>query len=562
MWMMRQPAFVLGACAFGCVATPPASAAVCTPADLCTVQFIANAFAQAAIAEGKAVGIGVGVAYNNEVFYTNAFGLADAAKKTPFATDSLFEIASNTKVFTTNLLGQAVYNGQLELGNQLSQFPKALGTLKPSTGKVTLEELADFTGGFPSYAPICSSSPTPGCRPSGRPSISQYDAEAFLDYFQNFTAPKLPAPYKYSDYAIGLLGLLLPNPTGGPITDATLLGWFIQVSNEILTPLGMNSTYLQGAYGSITPAKGYSLALTSAQVKNGQIETIKVLKGGSGYSSSSPPAVTISGGGGSGAKAKAAVNNSGGVESIKVIAGGSGYIAPPVVSFSGGSPSKPAAAVAIVQDGAVVAFDVTSGGGGYQSPPNVAISGGRNGGADATAVAHIANGHVVAVEITDGGSGYVTPLGVTVAPGGTESNGLAIWAPAGGLLSTVDDMTRFAAAASGVSSVQSMPVPAAMTAGFNTAETPYACQAKNPQLSACPQGTWQSGLAWTIQPADTANAFPEVVAKTGGLPGFSSEIVVVPSRQLAIVVLINSSTGGPAPGIAFDIAHNLVLALP
>ena len=101
-----------------------------------------------------------------------------------------------------------------------------------------------------------------------------------------------------------------------------------------------------------------------------------------------------------------------------------------------------------------------------------------------------------------------------------------------------------------------------MTAGFDTAETPYACEAEDPQLSACPQGNWQSGLAWDIQPADTANAFPEVVAKTGGLSGFSSQIVVVPSRQLAVVVLINSSTGEPAPGVAFDIAHNLVLALP
>jgi hypothetical protein len=37
---------------------------------------------------------------------------------------------------------------------------------------------------------------------------------------------------------------------------------------------------------------------------------------------------------------------------------------------------------------------------------------------------------------------------------------------------------------------------------------------------------------------------------------------VVPSRQLAVVVLINSDTTEPAGTIAFDTAHNLVLALP
>jgi hypothetical protein len=45
-------------------------------------------------------------------------------------------------------------------------------------------------------------------------------------------------------------------------------------------------------------------------------------------------------------------------------------------------------------------------------------------------------------------------------------------------------------------------------------------------------------------------------------PVFSSQIVVVPSRQLAVVVLINSDTTEPASTIAFDTAHNLVLALP
>jgi hypothetical protein len=101
-----------------------------------------------------------------------------------------------------------------------------------------------------------------------------------------------------------------------------------------------------------------------------------------------------------------------------------------------------------------------------------------------------------------------------------------------------------------------------MAAGFRTSEKPHACQAENPDLGACPQGYGQSGLAWTIHPADTAQGFPEVVTKDGLLNGFSSEIVVVPSRQLAVVVLINSDTGQPADGIALDIAHNLILALP
>ncbi len=495
---------------------PPTTRRQCSNADT---------FAQAALYEGRAVGVGVGVAYKNEVFYTAGFGVDEGFML--FSPDSVFEIASNTKVFTTNLLGQQIYDGQLTLGDQLSHFPAQLGALEPLTGMVTLEELADFTGGFPLYAPLCDGHKTPGCLPSARPSISKYGAAQFLDFFQHAkptnydTKPptpvsSLPGPYNYSDFAIGLLGLLIPS--GGQINDASLLGWFIQVPH-----------------------------------------------GGSRYSSSSPPAITILGGSTTTASAVATVSG-GAVTSINVTEGGAGYIAPPIISFSGGSPSAGATAVGLVGTGVLagelVAIDVTSGGAGYQHPPKVAISGGRQGGSDATAVAHIANGHVVAVEVTDRGAGYAPPVSVNVAPGAAESNGVTIWAPAGGLLSTVNDMTRFAAAAAGVNPVQSMGVPAAMAVGFTTAETPYACQAENPNLAACPQGVGQSGLAWSVQPADPANSMPQVVSKNGGLPGFSSEIIVVPSRQLAVVVLINSDTGSPAAGIALDIAHNLIASLP
>lgn len=205
------------------------------------MQFYANTFAQAAIAEGKAVGVGVGVAYNNEVVHTNAFGLADAKSGTAFTTDTKFEIASSTKVFTTNLLGQWVYNGWLSLSNRLSQFSSALGTLKPLTGEVTLEELADFTGGFPRYAPLCKNNPKVlGCIPSFQPTTAQYTAEDFLEYFQNVpenydkkpptVVSKLPAPCSYSNFAIGLLGLPLPDQM--QINEASLLGWFMQSTTK------------------------------------------------------------------------------------------------------------------------------------------------------------------------------------------------------------------------------------------------------------------------------------------------------------------------------------------
>jgi CubicO group peptidase (beta-lactamase class C family) len=564
--------------------------------DASTIQEIVETFAQAAIQQGVTPGVGVGIVYKSRL-YTLAFGHADVASQTPFSTDSIFEIGSNTKVFTTNLLGQAVFEKRLKLSDSLSQIPGQLGTfMVPLTGRVTLEELGDFTSGFPDLAPLCSPPPkVPGCLPSGRPPISQYSAQDFVDFFLNtapmkyndnppLAVPSLPAPYFYSDFSVGLLGLLLGTPPGRPVSDNSLNIWLKEVHSRILRPLGMTSTYLYvpANVPEARIAKGYSLALakvTEQQVTGGQITGITVLDGGAGYTS--PPSVTISGGGGSDAAASAVLQGDI-VNQINVTAPGSGYTARPEAVTTGGGATKSADLLPIVAGGEVIVVEVVDGGSGYTSVPAVMIAGGLNladpKAKNATAIADIGNGRVTSVTVTNGGAGYLSPLTVTVAPGNAESSGVPIWAPAGALLSTVDDLTRFAAAALGRQPRTGTPwLPAPLAAGFKTAETAYACAAANPGLSTCPAGTSFSGLAWVIIPADSTNASPEVVTKNGGLTGFSSQIFLVPEREVAVVVLVNAEThgvdsetlgvvstlaGAPAQVLAHNIGYALLNALP
>jgi CubicO group peptidase (beta-lactamase class C family) len=194
---------------------------------------IADTDAGTMVTEGSVVGIIIGS--QPPAMFT--YGLADVDNSTPFSRDTDFEIGSVTKVFTTTLLGEAVTQGTLSLDQTLSQFSTELGTLQPLTGQVTLQELADFTGGFPSYAPTCAQSPTPGCLPSVDASLRDYNAKDFLAFFQNTVptnyqnsppqpAASLPVPYFYSDYSIGLLGLLLGATPNRPIDDSTLAGWW------------------------------------------------------------------------------------------------------------------------------------------------------------------------------------------------------------------------------------------------------------------------------------------------------------------------------------------------
>ena len=557
-----------------------------------TIQQVVETFAQAAVQQGVTPGVGVGVV-NNGRSYGWAFGYADPVKKTPFATDSIFEIASVTKVFTTNLLGQAVFEKRLKLSDSLAQFPRQLGSFMVAlTGQVTLEQLGDFTAGFPSYAPRCTVPIVPGCLPSARPTISDYSAQDFLAYFRNTTPmnyqamppamiTSLPAPYFYSDYSIGLLGLLLATPHGQSVSNNSLDRWWKEVQSRILDPLGMTSTYLYvpARVPQTRIANGYSPALASAQVQGGVITGITLLEKGAAYSS--PPAVTITGGLGSGAAATAVLDNFGSVGAIQVTSGGSGYIAPPEVAVSGGNPKESATLLPIVADGRVKAVEVLSGGVAYNGAPTVTITGGLNLSEptrNATATAQNANGRVNSILVTDGGAGYAPPLTVTVAPGNPESSSVPIWAPAGALLSTVDDLTRFAAAALGVQPRTGRPrLPAPLAAGFTLAETAYACAGQDPGLSTCRFGEELSGLAWAIRPADSTTGTPEVVGKNGGLPGFSTQVFLAPERQLAVVVLVNSGipaadTGtmnnayplaaAPAAVLAFNIGYALLDALP
>jgi CubicO group peptidase (beta-lactamase class C family) len=84
---------------------PPADANLpCFAAD---VQRIVNTYAGSAVQDGSAVGVGVGVAIGDAPARFFSYGYADWGSRQTFSPDTIFEIGSVTKVFTTNLLGQS-----------------------------------------------------------------------------------------------------------------------------------------------------------------------------------------------------------------------------------------------------------------------------------------------------------------------------------------------------------------------------------------------------------------------------------------------------------------------
>ena len=139
----------------------------------------------------------------------------------------------------------------------------------------------------------------------------------------------------------------------------------------------------------------------TAQALVSGVTGLKLVSGGSGYTSA--PTVSFLGGGGTGAAATATISN-GVVVSLTLITGGSGYGYPPTVVLTGGGvPTPPAVARASVAPGAITGIVVINPGSGYTSAPAVNIMGSGQG---AIAIAKVTGGRVTGIAVTDSGFGY------------------------------------------------------------------------------------------------------------------------------------------------------------
>jgi CubicO group peptidase (beta-lactamase class C family) len=553
------------------------------PGALTPVQIraIVETYAKSQVDNGSVVGAEVGVKLGNKPPVFFSYGLARYGARPQdrerFSPDTLFQIGSVTKIFTTNLLGQMA----AVLPEQLSQFAAQLGALPANVGAMTLVELGDFTSGVPDSEPpqcaspsqqgtgcICVLDPqTNSCIKNSRPTIDQYDAQDLVEYYQNLQVSPPPGPYFYSDISTAIIGLLLGGNPKRRLDNSALAGWSSQVEGRITYPLGMKHTFLNppGGQSARGVAGGYDQALVTAQVSGGQITGFDLpSNGGSNYVQSMPPMVAIAGGGGQGATAHAVLSCPSGdpdqctVASIAADNPGSGYIPAPLVTFD----PPGAEGDAVVINGKVVGISLQKRGC-YTELPTVTISGGRRtNGRDATARAVLWHHQVAFVTIADGGAGYVEPLAVVVAPGQPFLNKIPIWAPAGAISSTAREMMALTEAALGHPIVNGKRVPSPILDGFQVAETSYA-----QGISSCNDAEIEgSGLAWAILPPD--NAVGKIIVKNGGINGFSTVVYLVPSIDLGIVVFMNSRSPlatakqiGQPTSIATDTGLNMMFAI-
>ncbi|HEY0320335.1 MAG TPA: serine hydrolase [Pyrinomonadaceae bacterium] len=143
--------------------------------------------------------------------------------------DTIFEIGSVTKVFTSILLADMALRGEVSLNDPAAKYLPKLVKVPTRNGKeITLLDLATHTSGLPRL---------PGNMKPKDPNnpYADYTVEQMYEFLSGYQLTRdIGEKYEYSNFGAGLLGHILSLRAG---TDYETL-----VIKRICKPLGMDST--------------------------------------------------------------------------------------------------------------------------------------------------------------------------------------------------------------------------------------------------------------------------------------------------------------------------------
>jgi len=148
--------------------------------------------------------------------------------------NTLYEIGSMTKVFTSLILADMVQHGELNLNDPISKFlPKSVKTPTFNGKEITLLSLATHTSGLPK---------------TELPFNDFANVDQLYDFLSKYKLSReIGSQYEYSNIGMGLLGHILSLKAG--------LDYETLVHKRICEPLHMDNTIV-----AVTPELQYLLA--------------------------------------------------------------------------------------------------------------------------------------------------------------------------------------------------------------------------------------------------------------------------------------------------------------
>lgn len=169
-------------------------------------------------------GLSIGLVHDQTLVWARGFGRADVEARRPATPDTLYRIASITKLFTATAIVQLRDAGRLRLDDPVAAHLPWFKVGEPGSQPITLRHLLTHTSG------LTRESPFPYWTDFAFPSIEEI--RDTLDPARLVLAPD--TRWKYSNLALTVAGEVVAAVSGRPYAD--------YVRDEILLPLGMTST--------------------------------------------------------------------------------------------------------------------------------------------------------------------------------------------------------------------------------------------------------------------------------------------------------------------------------
>ena len=210
----------------------------------------------------RTVGVAVCVATPNRKRFV-AWGRERLADSRPITPDTVFEIGSITKVFTSLLLANMARRGEVGINDPVTRhLPGDFHVPQLNRSEITLADLATHTSGLP-RSPIFPGEPL---SPSWREAFAQFSMEEFKAWLAEDHPPPPPEAggWWYSNAGYALLGMALAYRGGQPYE--TLL------QERVIDPIGLRDTaFHPTAAMTRRLAEGHNRDLTSVPPFDGGI---------------------------------------------------------------------------------------------------------------------------------------------------------------------------------------------------------------------------------------------------------------------------------------------------
>ncbi len=178
------------------------------------------------------------VKHKDKTLLSSGYGFADADRQVTSDENTIYQVGSVTKQFTSSVILKLAEQGRISLSDKLSKYYPSF----PKADKVTIEQLLSHTSGIKSYTGVTNVFDSIKTIPVSE----QFMVKLFASFPYDFEPG---TNWSYSNSAYSLLGYIIEKVTKKPYEQ--------NVREMILQPIGMNHSGFDFKHLSSGKAIGY-----------------------------------------------------------------------------------------------------------------------------------------------------------------------------------------------------------------------------------------------------------------------------------------------------------------